>query len=571
MAIRTTRLKTPYEESMTVVPFSRYPRPQMARDSYLCLNGTWELSVRCGKTQMTIGEITVPFVPESALSGIERAFQKRDILVYRRVFSLPDNFVRDRVLLHIGAVDQTARVFVNDTKVAEHEGGYLPFSCDITAVLHDGENHLCVEVEDPLDTALPYGKQRRRRGGMWYTPVSGIWQTVWCESVVENAITSLRLTPTLDSVTLETVGGAEEKVLILHSEDGDRTYSYSGDVFTLAVENPHLWSPEDPYLYRFTLQTGHDTVTSYFALRTVSVGEVDGYQRLLLNGKPYFFNGLLDQGYFSDGIYLPATEDGYIHDIQTMKACGFNTLRKHIKIEPDVFYYECDRPGMLVFQDMVNSGDYRFLRDTALPTVGFKKQLPTPVSKRRREYFRQSVEQTIALLYNHPCVVYYTIFNEGWGQHDADRLYHFCKFQDPSRIWDATSGWFFEKDSDVQSEHVYFKPIRLQAGERPLVLSEYGGYSCKIPDHSYNLDKTYGYRFYDTTDAFFDALTTLYREELVPAVQNGLCAAILTQVSDVEDETNGLLTYDRQVCKVDPTAMATLNEMLYAAFRETYR
>ncbi len=569
--MRTQRLVTPFEKAMPTVPFSSYPRPQMERESYLCLNGTWELSVRRGRTERTIGAITVPFVPESALSGIGQTFGKHDLLVYRRSFSLPSGFVRSRVLLHFGAVDQMARVFVNGTQVGYHEGGYLPFFCDITDALREGENHLKVEVSDPLDTDLPYGKQRRRRGGMWYTPISGIWQTVWCESVVENAITSLRLTPTLDAVTIETVGGTSHKELILHGENGDTIYTYDGDTFTLTVEDPKLWSPENPHLYRFTLRAGEDEIHSYFALRTVAVGKTGQYPCLLLNGKPYFMNGLLDQGYFSDGIYLPATEEGYVYDIQTMKACGFNTLRKHIKIEPEVFYYECDRLGMLVFQDMVNSGAYSFLRDTALPTVGFKKQLPCPVSERRRRLFLQSAEETVAHLYNHPCVVYYTLFNEGWGQHDADTL--FCRFKalDGTRVWDATSGWFFEKESDVQSEHVYFKPIALTAGERPLVLSEFGGYSCKIVDHSYNLDKTYGYRFFDTTDDFNKALAALYRDEILPAVRNGLCAAILTQVSDVEDETNGLVTYDRQVCKVDVDAMTQINETLYAAFRDTHR
>lgn len=569
MAVRTTRLQTPFERDIPDVPFAEYPRPQMERASYLNLNGTWELSVRRGKTIRRIGKITVPFVPESSLSGIEKTFQKRDMLIYCRTFTLPDGFVKDRVLLHFGAVDQTAWVFVNDVPVGEHTGGYLPFSCDITDALTDGANTLRVEVSDPLDTALPYGKQRRKRGGMWYTPISGIWQTVWCESIPAAYIKDLRITPTLDSVTIETDGGEEEKHLIVHFDSGDKEYTYRGDCFTLGVEDAHLWTPETPYLYRFTLQTGEDIVRSYFALRTVSVGRVGACERLLLNGKPYFFNGLLDQGYFSDGIYLPATEEGYRCDILTMKALGFNTLRKHIKIEPAVFYYECDRLGMVVFQDIVNSGAYSFLRDTALPTIGFKHKLPRLTSKRRRKHFLESAEQTVAHLYDHPCVCYYTLFNEGWGQHDADALYTHFKTLDGSRIWDATSGWFFGEKSDVQSEHVYFKPVKLKAGNKPLVLSEFGGYSCKIAGHAFNLDKTYGYRFYESTDEFCTALYALYRDEIVPAAASGLCAAILTQVSDVEDETNGLVTYDRQVCKVDAAEMARVNDEVQAAFAKS--
>lgn len=571
MALRTVRLKTPFENRVGDVPYACYPRPQLKRDSYLCLNGAWELSLRRGKREETVGTITVPFPPESAMSGIEQLFPKCDMRVYRRTFFVPDGFVKGRVLLHFGAVDQEARVFVNEVAVGSHEGGYLPFSCEITHVLRDGENRLRVEVRDTLDTDLPYGKQRRKRGGMWYTPVSGIWQTVWCESVPTSYIESLHITPTLDSVTIVTVGGAQEKTLTLHAPTGDVPYTYSGDSFTLSVSEPMLWTPEAPHLYRFTLQAGEDTVQSYFALRTLSVGESGGYTRLLLNGKPYFFNGLLDQGYYSDGIYLPATEEGYRYDILTMKAMGFNTLRKHCKIEPDVFYYECDRLGMLVFQDIVNSGSYSFLRDTALPTIGWKKPLPRITSKRRRAMFRQSLEDTVTLLYNHPCVCYYTLFNEGWGQHDADALYAYAKGLDSTRFWDATSGWFFGKASDVQSEHVYFRPVALTAGNKPLVLSEFGGYSCKLADHAFNLDKTYGYRFYETTADFCEALYALYREEIVPAAASGLCAAILTQVSDVEDETNGLVTYDRQVCKVEVARMAQVNNEVQAAFMRSLK
>ena len=309
-------------------------------------------------------------------------------------------------------------------------------------------------------------------------------------------------------------------------------------------------------------------MSSYFALRTISIENVNGKNYLALNGKPYFFHGLLDQGYFSDGIYLPASPEGFRFDIRTMKSLGFNMLRKHIKIEPDIFYYECDKQGMIVFQDMVNSGKYSFLIDTALPTVGMKKGISHRATAKRKELFEGACEETLRLLYNHPCVCYYTIFNEGWGQYDADRLYEKYKAMYPNYIFDATSGWFEEKNSDVKSEHIYFRKLDMKESDRPLVLSEFGGYSYKIKEHSFNLGQTYGYRFFDDKEAFTQALEDLYQNEVVSMIDRGLCATVLTQVSDVEDETNGLLTYDRQLLKIDAERMQKISEGVFSAFEK---
>ena len=565
---RTVALTTPYEEELKdgEVPFAEYPRPQMRRDSYLCLNGEWDFSLIRRDREVVQSKIRVPFAPQSRLSGVEVEVKKRDWMVYIRAFALLDGFIKDRVLLHFGAVDQYARISLNGTVVAEHEDGYLPFAVDITDHLIDGENILRVYARDPLDRELPYGKQTDKRGGMWYTNISGIWQTVWLESVPANAIQSLRITSTLDSVRIDVEGGCEEKTLILSQENSVKEYSFTGRSLTIPVDEPHLWTPEDPYLYHFSLVSGEDRVESYFALRTVALSEMNGVRRILLNGKPRFFHGLLDQGYYSDGIYLPASPQGFEDDILRMKECGFDTLRKHIKLEPDLFYYYCDVHGMLVFQDMINSGRYSFLVDTALPTVWLKRGVSHRASPRRRKAFLNNAEQMMSLLYNHPCVVYYTIFNEGWGQFDADGCYHHFKALDETRIYDTTSGWFKTSASDVESDHVYFKPVTLtDAGDRSSVLSEFGGYSCKIADHSFNLDKTYGYRFFTDVESFQTALLTLYRKEVLPLIPSELCAAILTQVSDVEDETNGLLTYDRRVLKVDPEMMRELAEELHDA------
>jgi beta-galactosidase/beta-glucuronidase len=295
----------------------------------------------------------------------------------------------------------------------------------------------------------------------------------------------------------------------------------------------------------------------------------NGKSYICLNGRPYFFHGLLDQVYFSDGIYTPATPEALENDILTMKACGFNMLRKHIKIEHKLFYYYCDKHGMAVFQDLVNSGDYSFLIDTALPTAGFKKGISHKASPRRRRIFESDSTATVEHLYNHPSVVYYTIFNEGWGQFDADENYERLTALDPSRIFDTTSGWFHEKKSDVQSEHIYFKKLNLKSNtKRPLVLSEFGGYSYKVEGHSFNLDKTYGYRFFTDREKFENTLEGLYLNEVIPMIERGLCATVYTQVSDVEDETNGLMTYDRQVLKVDTVRMRALAEKLEEAFKE---
>ena len=307
---------------------------------------------------------------------------------------------------------------------------------------------------------------------------------------------------------------------------------------------------------------------SYFALRTVSIEKRNGKAFICLNGEPYFFHGLLDQGYYSDGIYTPASPEGYRYDIMKMRELGFNMLRKHIKIEPEIFYYYCDRYGMIVFQDMVNSGKYSFLIDTALPTVATRSGITHKASARRREHFERSCRETVELLYNHPSVCYYTIFNEGWGQYDSDRIYAEMAALDRSRVWDATSGWFKQKDSDVVSEHIYFKKIKLSAHpDRPLVLSEFGGYSMRVEGHSFNLDSEYGYKAIENSEALTEALGELYLGEVLPEIEkNGLCATVLTQVSDVEDEINGLLTYDRRVVKVEKGRMNEIADKLFEAF-----
>jgi len=544
-----------------------YPRPQLRRDSFFPLNGSWTLNGR---------PVRVPWPPQAPLSGY--GGEVRDVLWYETAFTLPKGFAsRDRrVVLHFGAVDQVAEVFVNGAGAVRHEGGYLPFSADITPLLHAGENRLAVKAVDTLSHSYPYGKQHRRPHGMWYTPVSGIWQTVWLEAVpASGAVNGLRLTPDLAGVTVEVdAGGAEYNVAVpLGGGKMLTAAGKSGCPLRLNITNPYLWTPDDPYLYTMTIATATDQVESYFALRTVTTKEINGHTRLCLNGKPVFLHGVLDQGYFEDGLFLPKGPEEYDMDVMRMKELGFNTLRKHVKVEPEAFYYACDRLGMLVIQDMVNSGEYRYLRDTAIPTVLSKKRndLGGGGGEQRKAFFERHCLDTVAHLRNHPCILGWTIFNEGWGQYDSDRIYRLLKASDPSRFFISTSGWFAQKESDAQSEHVYFKS-RVLEGDQPgkfLILSECGGFSRRIEGHVSTERKNYGYGGQAQTELDLEVrLSSLYCDMVLPSIPNGLCGCIYTQLSDVEGETNGLYTYDRQVRKVRPEFMREMAALAGLALEE---
>ncbi len=556
---QTCELKTDY--TPTDPPHDYHPNPMFKRESYTNLNGKWSFSVENGEGAVYSGEITVPFPPESALSGVKRLTSRGERLIYQRSFTAKKE---GRCLLHFGACDNEAKVLVNGLGAGEHIGGYLPFTLDITELIKEGENTLTVIARDSLDTTYPYGKQSRDPSGMWYTPVSGIWQTVWLENVPENYIREIKTEVTLSSVTLKVTGGENEKIFILDGKE----YPFTGEEFTLGIESPKLWTPEEPNLYYFTLKSGGDRVDSYFALRTVESVKVGKKSLLALNGRPYFFHGLLDQGYYPDGIFTPADKRAFEDDILRMKHLGFNMLRKHIKLEPQIFYYLCDLHGMAVFQDMINNGKYSFIYDTALPTVGFKK-LPKRQSKAVRAVFYDTAKEMISLLDPHPSVLYYTIFNEGWGQHDGRTAYNTLKPLAKNKIFDTASGWFCGVPSDVKSEHIYFKRADIKIDpERPTVLSEFGGYSHNIEGHVFNPHKTYGYKICKSQRELSDELDRLYTDEIIPLAKKGLCASVLTQLSDVEDETNGMLTYDRKELKPDPDVMRNIAGRLFCAFSE---
>ena len=531
-----------------------HPCPQFRRDRWASLNGRWTLNGR---------PIQIPFPPQSLLSGYQGRVGSR--LTYETDFDLPEGFTQPRVLLHFGAVDQVAQVWVNGSPAGRHEGGYLPFTLDVTELVEKSGNRLTVRVTDRLDRTYPYGKQCKKRGGMWYTPVSGIWQTVWLENVPDVSIQSLTVTPDLSGVDL-TVEGVDSFSVTLEGRD----YHFDSPSGRIEVEHPHLWTPEDPHLYPITVTAGEDRGDSYFALRTVGIRTVDGVPRVCLNDRPIFLHGVLDQGYYSDGLFLPARPEEYERDILRMKELGFNLLRKHIKVEPERFYYYCDLHGMLVMQDMVNSGGYSFWRDTALPTIGRKERRDTGKrDDRRRRFFRAHTERTIRRLYNHPSIVAWTLFNEGWGQFNSDELYDRVKALDPTRLADSTSGWFAQQKSDFDSEHVYFSLRELTVGSRPLLVSECGGYSRAVVGHCYSKYSTYGYGSAETAEELTDKILALYRQLILPNIPKGLCGCVYTQLSDVEDEVNGLYTYDRRECKVEQSAMAELAQDLRRAVADT--
>lgn len=550
-----------------------HPRPQLRRETWMDLNGKWDFAVQADekKPEAFDRTILVPYCPESALSGIHNHFPEGSFLFYRRYVRLPEAAAGHRILLHVGAADQALTCYVNGVEIGSHTGGYTAFTMDITRAVRE-ENEILLRIRDDLtDTAFPRGKQSLTPGGMWYTPVSGIWQSVWLEWVPETYIQSLDIRADMTEAVLDTGDASLSGTVTVMAPEGNVTLPLTGGRAVFRPETPRLWSPEDPYLYEFEITTGADRVSGYFALRSWDIRNVDGIPRLCVNGKPRFFHGLLDQGYWPDGIYTPPSPDCYRQEILAMKRMGFNTLRKHIKVEPEEFYYQCDKLGMFVFQDMVSNGDYSYLKDTILPTLGFQRKNDRRAhpDKRSRQMFLDNMKAQVLQLKNHPCIAMWTIFNEGWGQFDATAAYHTLKALDDSRFVCSCSGWFRGGESDVFSRHIYFGQWHhLKRTDKPLVLTEFGGICLAVDGHLYNPDKSYGYQSSKDSEDYRKKLLTLYRKHILPAIPKGLCAAIYTQVSDVEEEINGLLTYDRQVTKPDAEEMRCLSDALYTAVRK---
>ena len=581
----TEAMLTPWGEALDREhPLPEYPRPQLRRNSYLNLNGIWEYAITktAEKPAAMQGEIVVPFSPETPLSGVGHILQPDEYLWYRRSVTLPEGFFRGgRLLLHFGAVDQCCTVWVNGQEAGSHTGGYLPFALDVTELIEGDAFTLELRVTDPTDTgSLSRGKQRLKNTGIWYTPQSGIWQTVWMECVPENYLRSLRITPKPEEnavhIRLEADDPAMAAVTICR--DGGiiaegQTDENGESTLTIPAEELRLWSPENPFLYDAAITlTGGDKVESYFGMRAFGIGKDEkGLPRLLLNGKPYFQNGLLDQGYWSDGYYTAPSDEALIHDIAEMKRLGFNMLRKHIKVEPLRWYYHCDRLGMLVWQDMMNGGEsYSPLSIYVFSNLGLR------VKDDRYRYFSRSDEagrthyyeelgQMIDLLYNTVSLALWVPFNEGWGQFDALKAAEFIRKRDDTRPIDHASGWYDQGGGDIKSIHWYFRPYHHKQPpkeQRPICLTEYGGYNCAVPGHCWGEGAEFGYKKIADPAEFNRAFQKLMEEQIIPAKERGLAAAVYTQVSDVEGERNGLLTYDRKVCKANEAIFRAVNAKL---------
>ena len=554
------------------MPLAEYPRPQLVRNSYVCLNGRWECAFADAEQLVAPSaydyEITVPFSPEAPLSGVGRQLQPNERLWYRRSFLLEESFfAHPHTVLHFGAVDERCEVFLNGQSVGTHAGGYLPFEFDVTQYVTVGENVLVVSVRDESDASYhSRGRQRLQSGGIWHTAQSGIWQTVWLENLPENYIRSLRITPDYDggAVIVEVDTGYADIPVMAIASVGKKLVATaegsSSETLVLELGQFESWSPEHPFLYDLIVTAGDDRVLSYFGMRKIEVcaGE-DGYKRIFLNNSEYFCDGLLDEGYWPDGLYTAPADEALVFDIDTAKREGFNTLRKHMKIEPLRWYYHCDRRGVLVWQDLVcGGGKYSKAVTSLLPVTGMKlrdndyQKFARSDDRGREEYIRE-LEATVNLLYNSPSVVLWTAFNEGWGQFDAleaeDRIHEL----DRTRLIDHASGWY-DQGGELRSLHIYSRKLNFHPDtSRPTVLSAFGGYLLGAQGSRPWSGMGGSYRSFDSIKSLREAFGALYGGELEDAKRRGLCAAIYTQLSDVEEECNGIMTYDRRTLKLSRT------------------
>ena len=586
--------------------WQEYPRPQLRRQDFHMLNGKWRYLITSedlqpGQPLETEGEILVPFSPEALLSGVNRQLQPGEYLWYEHTLSfskeeLAKKAAGMRCILHFGAVDQQAAVYADGREIAVHIGGYLPFSADLTDFVSDRGTLLQVWVRDDSDTSYyTRGKQTLKRGGMYYTAQSGIWQSVWYEWVPKNYVTGLRITPCLDSrqVIVEIASPKPFIAITCTIQQADRQFcidpagidtavgrttkvtrnlvgvaitmesSNAGKlILTLPEDGFKPWTPDDPWIYGFTIAADEDVVHSYFAMRSFSVEpDEKGILRFCLNHRPCFLHGLLDQGYWSDGLMTAPCDEAFLYDINLAKRMGFNMLRKHIKVEPLRWYYHCDRLGMIVWQDMVSGGTtYHMPLVCYMPTLfphmsshtkDHHYRLFSRADEEGRAAWEQECLDTMDHLYSIPSLAVWVPFNEGWGQFDAARIASLVKEKDPTRPVDHASGWFDQKGGDFRSIHNYFRPLKVKLdGKRAFVISEYGGFACHIPEHS-SVDRVYGYRKYATSQELTAAYRDLIENHLFSLVDAGLSGAVYTQLSDIEEEVNGLVTYDRRVVKID--------------------
>ena len=569
-----------------------YPRPQYRRDSYMNLNGKWKYALREKNKNLDDkydGDILVPFSIESPLSGVQKSLKPGMTLYYNRKININDLTNKGRYILNFGAVDQITDVYINGNHVGNHKGGYLGFSIDITNSIMTSSDKsnvdLVVKVVDNLkENGEGYGKQSDPRGNIYYIPTGGIWQTVWIESVPINYLKNVKITPFYDEGKIEFdpecfIGDNNilKNNLIKYIITDPEGNLLGGEIpfdkkSLIELKKPIFsWSPEDPKLYDVKFIFNEDIVYSYFAMRKYSISEDQkGIKRLFLNNKAYFHKGVLDQGYWSDGYYTAPTDEALKYDILKMKEMGFNMLRKHIKVEPMRWYYHCDKIGMLVWQDMVSGGSFY---NPIVAMIAPVLHISIPDSwytffgrktKESRDTYYRELKEMIEQLYNVPCISTWVPFNEGWGQFDALKSDEFIKEIDKSRYVDHASGFHDQYGGDFNSLHIYFGDVKNFEPDkygRVNVLSEYGGYSYVVEDHV-GSDHHFGYFKYKTQKEFNDAFSKLIIEQIIPSISKGLSATVYTQLSDVEDEVNGLLTYDRKVIKVDMENIKNLNSQI---------
>ena len=568
-----------------------YPRPNMVRDSYINLNGEWEYCINKNEcTDYYDGKIIVPFSPESKLSGVKKIVMPDEFLHYRKKFILPEGFYKKRVLLHFGAVDQECRVFINEKLVGNHVGGYLPFEFDITQYLKDGENILTLCVKDYTEQA-PYGrgKQKLKKAGkygsLFYTPQSGIWKTVWLESVEEEYINSVKITPLYDDkaiqINVKTNGETPAEVVVLDREKKivcETSIEPNKECF-VKIGDFEAWTPQNPYLYDVQIRVEKDIVISYFGMRKYSVEkDKNGILRFFMNNKPFIFNGVLDQGYWPEGLLTAPSDEALKYDILKLKELGFNMIRKHIKIEPERFYYHCDKIGMTVWQDMPNGGgDYDMVFVTYLTNKydwfargisdhhyeAFKRE-----DKEGREQYYQELQGMVELLYNYPCIATWVPFNEGWGQFDAPKATALIRALDSTRFINEACGWFDQHGGDMYSIHNYSAGLDVEAKEdRVVALTEFGGYSYAAPGHL-SCEKEFGYQSFKSREELTAHYCELWKNEIYPNLEKGLSTTIYTQTSDIEEEINGIFTYDRDEVKLLEKDVQKMNAKLYKLFAE---
>lgn len=562
-------------------PLPEYPRPQMVRENWANLNGLWDYAIKASGAEAPAeydGKILVPFAVESALSGVAKRVGKDNDLWYRTSFTVPRSMRKQQVLLHFGAVDWQAEVFVNGKKAGEHKGGYDPFSFDITELLDGrGEQELLVKVWDPTnDGPQPRGKQVKDPEGIWYTPVTGIWQTVWLEGVPETHIAAIRNTPDVDNssihVAAELENGEAGQLRVSVYDKGNKIAEETvpaGSEAAITLDDPELWSPSNPYLYDLKVELLHknkvvDAVDSYFAMRKITMEkDAAGIQRMLLNGEFLFQYGPLDQGWWPDGLYTAPTDEALLFDIEKTKEMGFNMIRKHVKVEPARWYYHCDQLGMLVWQDMP-SGDLgnQWNPRPGVTGVGTEKDR----TAESEAIFRTEWKAIMDANYNFPSIVVWVPFNEAWGQFKTEEITRWTMEYDPTRLVNSASGGNFHPVGHIIDLHNYPEPVMprpdLFGSDQIIVLGEFGGLGLPLEGHTWQQKDNWGYRSFDNKEALLERYAE-YMQKMQDLIARGLSAAVYTQTTDVEVEVNGLMTYDRKVIKLDPAGLKRLHQPLY--------